>query len=74
MEKIDIRQVVYMVGINGKISLAQEMMELIDDMNIKTMNQLRYVAENMGVNVTDDMPPSVILEEMVAIEQYAKYH
>ena len=74
MEKIDIRQVVYMVGINGKISLAQEMMELVDDMNIKTMNQLRYVAENMGVKVTDDMPPSVILEEMVAVEQYAKYH
>ena len=74
MEKIDIRQVVYMVGINGRIGLAQQMMELIDGLDIKTMNQLRYVAERMGVDVSDDMPPSVILEEMVAIEQYAKYN
>ena len=71
---MDIRQIIYTMAVNGKMRMAQEASELIDGADIRTVDQLQTLAENMGVEVTDDMSPYMILEEMIAKEEYAKYH
>lgn len=72
-EMIDIRQVIYTMGINGKMRIAQQAHTLIDSESIKTFGDLRTFAESVGVSVSDDMPPSILLEEIVSVEQYAKF-
>ncbi len=71
---MDIRQIIYTMAVNGKMRMAQEASELIDGTDVRTVEQLQTLAENMGVEVTTDMSPYMILEEMIAKEEYAKFH
>lgn len=71
---MDIRQIIYTMAVNGKMRMAQEASELIDGADIRSLEQLRALAEDMGVEVSTDMSPYMILEEMIAKEEYAKFH
>lgn len=71
---MDIRQVIYTMAVNGKMRMAQEASLLLDSANVHTVEDLTTLAENMGVTVASDMSPYMIIEEMIAVEQYAKFH
>jgi hypothetical protein len=70
---MDVRQIVYTMAVNGKMRMAQEASILLDSADVKSEKDLKVLAESMGVDVSDDMSPYMIIEEMVAKEQYAKF-
>lgn len=73
-ETINVRQVIYQMGMNGKAKIAAEALRLVDDETIVDYGDLFESAILMGADVDATMEPSTILEIMVATEQYAKFH
>lgn len=71
---MDLRQIAYVLAIEGKVKLAQEVHQIIDEENLVDEHGLRVLAEGCGVNVSTDMTPMDLFQGIIAVDQYAKFN